>query len=300
MAPVYRLSARRHVAAGRGEGYEALVDPATPSAAFEALARRLETGDAPSPAEAALVLAGEFDPRLHEERARARLDALAREAAGCIPPDAPVEERIESLIQFLHNDQGFHGNVESYDDPRNSYLHEVLVRRTGIPITLALVYLELGARVGLRLEGISFPGHFLVRAPDPDQLIDPFYGRVLDDAECTERLRRTVGPHARFDRSALRAAGVDEIVVRMLGNLKHVFVQRGELAVAVGCCTRILRLAPQAVGEWRDRGLLWEQLECFAAAREDLARFLALAPRAPDAPAIAERLGALSEKGHLH
>jgi regulator of sirC expression with transglutaminase-like and TPR domain len=300
MAPVYPLSARRHVAGRRGEGYEAVVDPATPSAAFEALARRLEREDPPSPGEAALVLAAEFDPRLHEERARARLDGLAREAAACVAPDAPAEERVESLIRFLHEEQGFRGNVERYEDPRNSYLHEVLVRRTGIPITLALVYLELGARSGLPLEGISFPGHFLVRAPGPDLLIDPFYGRVLDDDECTERLRRTLGPQARFDRSALRAARVDEILVRMLGNLKHVFVQRGELAVAVGCCTRILRLAPQAVGEWRDRGLLWEQLECFAAAREDLGRFLALAPRAPDAPAIAERLGALSEKGHLH
>lgn len=277
-----------------------MVDPATPSSAFEALARDLEGANAPSPWEAALVLAGEFDPRLQVERARARLEGLVRAAAGSIDADAPPQERVESLIRFLHEEQGFRGNTEEYEDPRNSYIHEVMVRRTGIPITLALVHLELGSRLRLPLEGISFPGHFLVRAPEPDLLIDPFYGRLLDDAECTERLRRIVGPRARFDRSALRPATVREILVRMLGNLKHVFVKRGDLAVAVGCCTRILRLAPQAVGEWRDRGLLWEKLECFAAAREDLARFLALAPRAPDAAAIGERLEGLEEKGRLH
>lgn len=276
------------------------MDPATPSAAFEALASRLEAGAQTSPGEAALVLAGEFDPHLDAERAHVRLASLARDAAARVDPSAPPLARVEALMAFLHEEQGFRGNAAEYEDPRNSYLHEVLVRRTGIPISLAVVYLELGARLGLPLEGISFPGHFLVRAPDEDLLIDPFYGRILDDAECTERLRRLLGPNAHFDREELRAARLDEILVRMLGNLKHVFVQREELALAVACCTRILRLAPQAVGEWRDRGFLWERLECYSAAREDLARFLALAPRAPDARRIAERLEALGQKGQLH
>jgi regulator of sirC expression with transglutaminase-like and TPR domain len=265
------------------------VEPSPPSERFRELAARLRA-DAASVglADAALVLAGEFQPGLDPAPSLAELGRLARAAARKVPAGGALALRIDALLAYLREDAGFRGNQVHYDDPRNSYLNEVLARRTGIPITLAIVHAEVAARIGLALQGISFPGHFLLRTPEePPLVVDAFHGRRLDERDCAARLRRVFGPER------LLPAGPRDVVVRMLGNLKHGFASRGEWVRALDCVERILLVTPGSPSELRDRGLLWEQLECFGPALGDLERFLALAPGAPEAGAIRARVEAL-------
>ncbi len=268
----------------------------TPRERFAALARLPD--DRIDLAEGALLVAAEACPDLVVARHVAELDALAREAAPAVQVLEGAAERVDALRAFV-TEQGFRGNRDDYYDPRNSYLNEVLARRTGIPITLALVYLELGRRLGVSLAGISFPGHFLVRhgrarsgggADLPAIVVDPFSGATLSDDDVRERFKLAMGPEARFELRWLRPATPREILIRLLGNLKQIHVQREELESALACCDRILLLAPEAALELRDRGLVHQRLECFGAAVADLERFLALSPRDPSAEAIRETL----------
>ena len=271
------------------------MEPNPPSERFLELAARLRRGDAGvALADAALVLAGEFQPGFDPTASRDELARLAREAARHVPADAAPGVRVDGILRFLHGVAGFHGNEDQYDDPRNSFLNEVLARRTGIPITLAIVYADVAARIGLLLQGVSFPGHFLLRTVgEPPLVIDAFHGRLLGERECAARLRQTLGDGATFGPERLAPANPSEVVVRMLGNLKHAHAARGEWVGALDCVERILLVTPGAASELRDRGLLWEQLECFGAALGDLERFLALAPGAPEAGAIRARVEAL-------
>jgi regulator of sirC expression with transglutaminase-like and TPR domain len=243
-------------------------------------------------ARAALWIAAEEYPALDVESELARFDALAALAEPHLHGATTEALRALRLLRFLHDEQGFVGNEERYGDPRNSFLNEVLERRKGIPITLALVLLEVAWRLGLPLAGVSFPGHFLVKLEGPVlRVLDPFHGRALDLAECRARLGAALGPQAVFvPEHHLRAAGPREILVRMLTNLKHLYLRARDFGRTLGCCERILLLLPDAPHELRDRGLVFEQLECFAAAAADLARFLDLAPEDESAPSVRERL----------
>jgi regulator of sirC expression with transglutaminase-like and TPR domain len=266
-----------------------------PTPAFCDLAARIQRDDeSVGLFEAALRLAAEFQPGVALEPARAELARLGAEAARTVPANGPPAARAGSLLDYLHTGCGFRGNETQYDDPRNSFLPDVLARRTGIPITLAIVAIEVGARAGLALCGVSFPGHFLARsASEPPVLLDAFHGRVLDAEGSTALLRRALGPGAALEPGHFEPATTRDVLIRMLGNLKHGYASRQEWVRAVDCCDRILLLAPGAAGELRDRGLLYEQLECFGPALEDLERFLALAPRAPEADALRARVEAL-------
>jgi regulator of sirC expression with transglutaminase-like and TPR domain len=267
--------------------------PPTPE--FRELAERLRADDeSVGLAEAALQVAAEFQPGAALEPARAELARLGAEAARCVPANGPFAARAASLLDYLRNGCGFRGNEVHYDDPRNSFLPEVLARRTGIPITLSIVAIEVAARAGLPLCGVSFPGHFLARSvSEPPVVLDAFHGRVLDPDGCTALLRRALGPAATLEPAHLEPAATRDVVVRMLANLKHGYASRQDWTRAVDCCDRILLVAPGAAGELRDRGLLYEQLECFGPALEDLERFLALAPAAPEADALRARIAAL-------
>jgi len=270
------------------------VEPSPPSEPFRELAARL-AGDAAGVtlADVALGLAREFQPDFDPGPSLAELERLAREARPRVPAEGPLGARVAALLAFLH-EAGFHGNEQAYDDPRNSFLNEVLTRRTGIPISLAIVYAEIAARTGIPLQGVSFPGHFLLRTPEAEPLvIDAFHGALLDERACAALLRRTLGPDAVFGPERLAPASPREVLVRMLGNLKQGYAGRGEWLRALDCVERILLLEPGAPGELRDRGLLYEQLECFGAALGDLERFLALAPESPEAGAIRARVEAL-------
>jgi regulator of sirC expression with transglutaminase-like and TPR domain len=252
-------------------------------------------------AEAALWIAAEAYPELDVAHYLHELDALAASAAvelRGIDGDAP---RVRHLVHFLSVAQRFRGNQDDYYDRRNSFLNEVLDRRTGIPITLALVYTEVARRFGLRLTGVGFPGHFLVKyAGPPELLIDPFFGRLLTPQECERRLQAVLGDEARLRPSHLTAAKPREILVRMLRNLKQIAVGARDLDAALSYTERILLVVPDLADEVRDRGLLYAELECYAAARADLERFLVLAPNDPSAAAVRDRLLSLAQATTLH
>ena len=199
-------------------------------------------------------------------------------------------EAVRAFNEYLYDEQGFVGNRERYDDPRNSFLNEVLERRTGIPISLAVVYLEVARRAGLRVAGINFPGHFLLRVADvagPSGdfvIIDPFHGgALLSEVDCRELLRQHVGEEAAFDRSLLEPATRHHIVVRILVNLKRLYVRMRSFPQARFISDLLLTVDPSAISELRDRGLLAYHLQDFAAALRDLEEYLRLSPK-PDRP----------------
>jgi len=205
------------------------------------------------------------------------------------------------LNEFLYDDQRFTGNRDRYDDPRNSFLNEVLDRRTGIPISLAVVYLEIARRAGVGMTGINFPGHFLLRADHPGAplrvggpflIVDPFHGgALLSEVDCREMLRQHLGDEAAFDRTLLDAASRRDIVVRMLLNLKRLYVRMRSFPQARFVSDLLLALDPAALSELRDRGLLAYHLQDFGAALRDLEAYLRHLPRHVDlqeTPAVPE------------
>jgi len=216
-------------------------------------------------------------------------EAAAHRIAGEALTDGPLAARVEALNQYLFSELGFFGNRERYDDPRNSCLNVVLDRRTGIPITLSLVYIEVARRAGLRAEGINFPGHFLVRIrpdlhtddPEDGLIVDPFHGgAILSEGDCRGLLRRHLGDEAAFDPSLLAPALRKPILIRMLLNLKRLYVQMRSFPQARQVTGLLLALSPSSLIELRDRGLLAYHMQDYTAALGDLERFLKLAPQA--------------------
>ena len=186
--------------------------------------------------EAALLIAAHAYPELDVDAQLARLDDLA---ARCVAPT------LDALTTHLFTDLGFEGNVRDYYDPRNSYLNDVIDRRTGIPITLAVLTIEVGRRLGVPLAGVGMPGHFLLREKvDPDVFVDPFArGRVLDRAGCEQAFRSVHGPEAEFDPDYLDPVDTHVILARMLANLRAVFARQGD-KVAVGWTLRLRTSIP--------------------------------------------------------
>jgi len=214
-------------------------------------------------AEAALQVAAEARPRADLEAYRAKLVALAGRASRRLETARDTADRVAKLARFLYDEAHLRGNEADYYDPRNSFLTDVLDRGLGIPITLAIVYVDVARRIGLRAAGVGFPGHFLasVLTEDGSQvLIDAFEGRWLDLEACQELLERTAGAGARLDPAMLGPTSAHEILARVLRNLKQIHVERGELAAALACSERILLLFPGDPGEQRDRAILASQL----------------------------------------
>ena len=267
-----------------------------PRESFEQIARRPDAEI--DLAEAALLIAAEEYPSLDVGLYLARLDALAEAVAPRVRAVDDAAERVSRLNHYLFVEQGFSGNRERYDDPRNSFLNEVLDRARGIPITLAVVYVEVARRLELPVRGVGFPGHFLAKYEGPpDILIDAFFGRVLSEDDCQQRLRALLGDQEVLDRGThLRPATPREILVRMLTNLKHLYVKTVDFGRALACCERILLLDPDAPLELRDRAVVYERLECFGAALADFERFLALAPDDESAPAVRAKLAGLERQ----
>jgi regulator of sirC expression with transglutaminase-like and TPR domain len=224
------------------------------------------------------------------------MDAIARmgdtAAARVSASGVRGHDAVKVLNEFLYDEQRFTGNSTSYDDPRNSFLNEVLDRRTGIPISLAVVYLEVARRAGVDVAGVNFPGHFLLRASDDHArlrygadflIVDPFHGgAVLSEVDCREMLRQHVGEEAAFDRDLLAPATRHQIVVRMLVNLKRLYVRMRSFPQARFVADLLLTIDPSALSELRDRGLLAYHLEDFGAALRDLESYLRLLPRHGD------------------
>lgn len=242
-------------------------------------------------AEVALLIAAEEYPDLDASAYLRRLDDLAAQAPAALRHPHPAAEHARLLTSFLADERGFHGNQDDYYDRRNSFLNDVLDRRVGIPITLAVVYIEVARRLGLGVAGVGFPGHFLAVLQGSEEIIiDPFFGRLLDRRDCAARLRSVLGESARLEPAHLQVATPRQIVVRMLSNLKQIHLRARDMNSALACSQRILLADPEQVFELRDRGLLYFELECFAAASEDLERFLRLAPDAERNDVVRARL----------
>lgn len=247
-------------------------------------------------AEAAFLIAADEYPNLDVDGYLHRLDELAQAVRHSLPEETGLEETVVALNHFLFVEQGFTGNADDYYDPRNSFLNDVLDRKLGIPITLSILYMEIGQRLGLPFEGVSFPGHFLVKCAtnEGDVVLDPFWGGMpLSEDDLRDRLEETCGkPQAASTPLAmlLGSAGKREILVRMLRNLKTIYLKREELLKSLGIINRILQVQPDLPDELRDRGQVYERLECFRPAVADLSRYLVLAPTADDAQDVQKRL----------
>jgi len=256
-------------------------------------------------ASACLQIAEDAYPGLDVDGYVGEIERLAKRLRARLAPDTAVEDRVIALNEFLFDDLGFSGNVDDYYDPRNSYLNEVLDRRTGIPITLAVLYMEIGRRIDLPLEGVSFPGHFLVRLPlrGGTLVLDPFSGGVpQSEAELRERLKRVIPrdaaggvPVAELPLDQfLEPASNRQILARVLRNLKGVYREKDSPERLLEVLNRMIIVAPDSAAELRDRGLVYQRLECWRPALKDLADYLEREPDAPDLDEVRAKLVELS------
>jgi regulator of sirC expression with transglutaminase-like and TPR domain len=261
-----------------------------------ARARFAELAAAPDAAldlgEAALLIGGEEDPPFDLEVGLEQLDDIADGVAPRLRGFPSPRERLDLLLAYLVRELGFRGNEAEYDDPRNSCLHTVLRRRVGLPITLSVLLMEIGRRVGLPIVGVGLPAHFLTSAVDlPGVYIDMFHGgRLLSEFEVRTLLRSKTQGTVEFEREMLRPVTTRQVLMRMLQNLKQLYTRRGKLDRALAAADRLLLLAPANPEEHRDRGLLQIQRRAFRAAVDDLNRYLSLAPMADDRHVIAARV----------
>jgi len=245
-------------------------------------------------AEAALLIAQDEYPHLDISAYLQRLDDLSSDVGARLSHGASPENIIAAMNHFLFQEEGFAGDAENYYDPRNSFLNDVLDRKQGIPITLSIVYMEVGRRLGLSLEGVSFPGHFLVKLKlqQGRVVLDPYSGGIsLSEQELSNRLHQSYGDQldVPLDR-LLASANKRHILTRLLRNLKAIYLHTEEFTKVLSVIDRILLIRPDLPEELRDRGLIYERLECAQSALEDYRRYIELEPNAPDSREIRSRL----------
>ena len=227
-------------------------------------------------AEVALQLARDEYPNLDVEAYLSQVAAMAHEAQRYMSSD--FEARVTGLCRYLFHDMGFRGNVQSYYDPRNSYLNEVLERRTGIPITLSLVAMAIGSRAGMEIAGVGLPGHFIVKAIEigQERLFDPFHGgRRLTPQECEHVVQQATGQPLRIRSDSLHATPPGLIVQRMLNNLKSVYMNTKDFPRAIRVIERLLQLKPKDSIERRDLGICLMQTGRFGPAIDHLSAYVA-------------------------
>ncbi len=210
-----------------------------------------------------------------------RLDSLAESVERRLPSKRDNAFVLSTLVSFLAREEGFCGEEADYFNPQNAYFHMTLDRRRGIPITLSLLYLELARRIRLPLVGIGMPGHFLVRLEGQEGVyLDPFYrGESLDEQACEARFRRIYGADAHFDRRFLRPVNKQQILARMINNLRGIFGRKNDFERVIRLIDLYLVLYPEANRERFERGLLYRQLECFEPALRDFEAYLASLPQ---------------------
>ena len=228
-------------------------------------------GDAIPLAEAAFLIAAEEYVTLDVHAYLGRLDALADDIREAIDnaPDAAAASRV--LARYLYDVQGMRGNPEDYYDPRNSFLNDVLDHRCGIPITLSILYMEVARRLGLIVQGIGLPGHFMVRIAESGGYVDPFYNRVdLTEADCADRLRELYGSQAPFDRSMLAPLTNREIVTRVLRNLLEIYRSSNDAIRAGAALDRMVLLNPESAQLRRERAQNRAQAGNYQGALHDL------------------------------
>jgi len=244
----------------------------------------------------ALLIARDEYPQLDPDLYDTLLQTHAEHLRGEIESISSWPMKMHAINRYLFEELGYSGNHTEYYDPRNSYLNEVFERRLGNPVSLAMVQIEVARRLGMPLDGVSFPGHFLVRLPIGDDVLvmDPFNrGRPLDADELRQRARPHLGGDPPDDEALyqiLIPASHRAILTRMLRNLHGVYSERDDWERAVRCADRILKLSPDNTEALRDRGLGYLRLGHRLGARQDLGRYLQLQPEAVDAGPLRERL----------
>ena len=256
--------------------------------------------------EAAIAVAQDETPDLDVQAVLADVDELALRLKSRLAPDASVMHKLRSLNHYFFQELGFAGNVNDYHDPANSYVPDVLARRRGIPITLALLYMEIAGHVGLRAEGVSFPGHFLVklRLPQGEVVIDPFTGQSLSRGDLEERLdlvRQASALRDAFDVPLglfLQAAGPRDIIGRMLRNLQQIHLGRGDAQRLLAVLDRQVVLEPQDWDTYRLRGDVLDGLGRTEEAACDWGLYLEHTPDAVDADALQRRVLAVRSQRH--
>ena len=255
--------------------------------------------------EAAIAVAQDDEPGLDVQSVLSQIDTLAARLVRRIAADTGALQKLRYLNRYFFQELGFAGNVNDYYDAHNSYLHRVLVTRRGIPITLALIYIEIAQQLGLAAFPVSFPGHFLVKLkmPDGEVIIDPFNGQSLSREALDERLlpyRRQQGLVGEFEAPLglfLQAASGRDVLARLLRNLKEIHRSAEDWPRLLAVQRRLVLLLPQAWEERRDRGLVLAESGDHGAAIDDLEAYVSHRPEADDAHALRERLAELERGG---
>ncbi|MCV2352075.1 SirB1 family protein [Paucibacter sp. Y2R2-4] len=255
--------------------------------------------------EAAASIAQDEFPALDVQTVLDEVDELAQRLRQRLPSDASARHKLQVLLRFFYQELGFAGNLNNYYDRGNSFVHHVLSTRRGIPITLAVILLELAAQLGLRAHGVSFPGHFLIKLSmgNGELVLDPFTGDSLSRNKLDEYLqsfRSGAGLEGDLELPVelfLQAATPRDVLARMLRNLKEIHRAAQDWPRLLAVQQRLVVLLPQEAGERRDRGLVLESLQHWPAAAEDLAFYLEQAPQASDASAVEQRLAQLRQRG---
>lgn len=270
-----------------------------PDPSLRAFAREVERPEGRIDlARAALVMARVEYPDLDVAEHLGRLDELA-EAAPARTRRADDLQRLHRLREYLFEDLGFAGNRQDYYDPRNSFLNDVLERRLGIPITLSLLLIEVGRRVGLPMEGIGLPGHFItsVRLGDGQILLDPFdRGTILTPDACAHLVERAMSQRVPLREAAFAPVTKRQFLARILNNLKGIYWRREEWARVVAMIDRLLVLDPGAGSQWRDRGMALAQLGEYRRGLADWERYLTDFPNAPDGEKVRGQLRRVRRK----
>jgi regulator of sirC expression with transglutaminase-like and TPR domain len=249
-------------------------------------------------ARTALLVAAESDPGIDVEAELARIEAWGDELRGRMQPGWNNLQKLARLRAFLFEELGFRGDRADYFSPSNSLLHRVVERRRGVPLTLGILMLELGWRIGMPLEGVGFPGHFLVRlAGEPgDLLLDPFArGRSVHEEDCRQMLFASTRGLMDYDPSLIASVGKRDMILRLLNNLRSAYVRAGEASMALAAVDRLLLLAPGDAEETRNRGLLLFRLQRYREALRCLQAYLEAAPEAADRTAIERQVLGLRE-----
>ena len=272
--------------------------------AFESAAARWERlararSDEISLAEGALLIAAEEYEDLDVAEYLQRIDAMGAALRQRLREDISTSDALVALNRYIFEELGFSGNADDYYDPRNSYLNEVIERKLGIPITLSVVYIEIGRRIGLPLQGVSFPSHFLVTCTlrDGTVVLDPFAGGASLGLEDLQERLRPIAKDVEFDERTLKTllapAAPREVFARMLRNLRGIHESKGDDLKALAASSRILMLFPKAAEEYVHRAELYVKLECFRAALSDWKSYLRLEPHARDAEHARARVAEL-------
>lgn len=247
----------------------------------------------------ALLIAAEEYPACNIDDYIARLDQLGEDFIQRSRFHEETSSMLLRLRDFLFVELGFRGNEQEYFDHRNSFLNEVLDRRTGIPITLSAVFLEVARRIGLPLLGVGMPGHFIVKCHTVERVIilDPYQeGRELTEEDCRRMVSNMSGGNLEFDASFLHAVNKRQILRRILQNLKGIYTRANDQTRLLGVIERLLLLNPDDPVEIRDRGLVYSGLSRFGRALEDFEKYLEMNPQASDSDEIKRRIAELRRR----